>query len=311
MTPDWKAFELAVAAFCAALAPDAVVTHDAMIPDLDTGEPRQRDVWIEARVGGHFAVKILVSCKRLARKVNAQHLDAFLGELASSGAQKGVIYSLVGFTKGALAKAEKRGVSCCVLLADKPPPIPAVLTFDAYVLDESPRLVATGVDGPADWQELLNADGEVEGLTMPVYRALARLFAADGPALHEAIGAMLTPVRQVAVTLGEGGGANPIRLSVHSEWAIYRARTEAWLVNGSYSFTDQDFKGSISTPSIDTWGPEPGPGWDRIEEDEVQVNNTFRFYRMQGDIEPRLAAIAGFEEQDPKIGQSDTKSGLD
>jgi hypothetical protein len=39
---------------------------------------------------------------------------------------------------------------------------------------------------------------------------------------------------------------------------------EAWLVNGSYSFTDQDFKGSIATLAIDTWNAEPGPGWEPI-----------------------------------------------
>src|SRR4051794_21313108 len=107
MTPDWEKFELAVATFCQALALNATVTHDVMIPDVDTGLPRQRDVWIEARICDHFVVKILVSCKRYSRKVDSQMLDAFIGELLSSGAHKGVIYSLVGFTRGALAKAKK------------------------------------------------------------------------------------------------------------------------------------------------------------------------------------------------------------
>ena len=59
--------------------------NDAMIPDKDTGEPRQRDVWIETKVCDHFPLKILVSCKRYKAKLNQQHLDAFIGELRSSG----------------------------------------------------------------------------------------------------------------------------------------------------------------------------------------------------------------------------------
>jgi len=38
MTPEWLKFEEAVAAFCAALAPDAKVTHNKITADLDTGE---------------------------------------------------------------------------------------------------------------------------------------------------------------------------------------------------------------------------------------------------------------------------------
>ncbi|MFA5923837.1 MAG: hypothetical protein WC856_21515 [Methylococcaceae bacterium] len=62
--PKWKEFELAVASFLSALDPNAMVTHDAILPDEDTGEPRQRDIWIETQVCHHFNIKILVSCKR-------------------------------------------------------------------------------------------------------------------------------------------------------------------------------------------------------------------------------------------------------
>lgn len=83
MSAPWQLFERAVAALCQALAPDATVTHDAKILDVDIGSRRQRDVWIEALIGGHFPVKVLVSCKRYARKVTVQQVDAFLGELGS------------------------------------------------------------------------------------------------------------------------------------------------------------------------------------------------------------------------------------
>lgn len=293
MTPEWLKFEEAIAAFCQALAPDAKVTHNVIIPDVDTGEPRQRDVWIEASLGGHIPIRVLVSCKRLKRKLDSQHMDAVIGELASSGANKGVIYAAAGFTQPALAKAAKRGISCCILLVDRPPPIPDMLLFEAYHLHERFRLTANGLSGAPDWAAMLNGVGEYGGEAMPAYRALARIFADDLPVLQQAIKTMPAPIRQVGITLRTDDGASPVRLGVQTEWAVHRARMEAWLVNGSYSFTDSDFKGSIATPSIDTWNAEPGPGWEPIKADAVVGDSMFRFYKLLSDIGPALAAMAG------------------
>ena len=292
MSAPWQDFGRAVAALCQALAPDAKVTHDAKTVDVDIGSRRQRDVWIEAPMGGHFRVKILVSCKRYARKVTVQQVDAFLGELGSSGANLGVIYSAAGFTRNALAKAKARGISACVLLANQPPPIPAVLLFDAYFLDERIQLVATGLTGAVDWKALLNADTVIDGETLPVHRALAAGFASDLSKLQEAVGDKAMPVRVKMVTVAEADGIEPVRVGVQSQWAIFRVRTEAWLVNGSYNFTAEDFKGSIATPSIDTWSSDPGLGWEPIGEDEIGMGSTIKFYRFLQDSGPAFAALA-------------------
>ena len=53
-SPDWELFELAVAQFIAAINQGAKVTHDVRLPDVHTGHPRQRDVWVEWSFGGHF-----------------------------------------------------------------------------------------------------------------------------------------------------------------------------------------------------------------------------------------------------------------
>jgi Restriction endonuclease len=95
--PIWRQFEKAVAAFLAALEPNARVKHDVSIPDVDTGVPRQRDVWIEVKVLGHFPITIYVSCKDVNRPLSQQSLDAIIGELRSSGANLGVVYSTGGF----------------------------------------------------------------------------------------------------------------------------------------------------------------------------------------------------------------------
>jgi hypothetical protein len=300
VTAIWFQFEQAVAAFCAALAPDAVVTHNVMIPDVDTGSPRQRDVWIEARIGGFFPVKVLVSCKRYARKIDTQHLDAFIGELASSGAHKGVIYSLVGFTRPALEKAKKKGISCCILLADQPPPIPDVLVFDAYFLDERIRIEAQGTSGSIDWPGLLNAHGIFEMEEMPAYRALARTFAKALPDGHRVVLGQKLHERRVCLPITATDREGSVTLCVQGVWAIYRARTEAWLVNGSYSVTDEQFAGRFSTPTIDTWGVEPGPGWTPITDDEIVAGNTIAFVRVKSDVEPLLQRLAAGETPELK-----------
>jgi Restriction endonuclease len=130
--PAWQRFEVAVASFCAALDPSAKVSHNVKTPDRDTGTPRQRDVWIEARLCDHFPVKALVSCKRYKRKLNQQDMDTFLGELRSSQAQVGVLYSYSGFSKNAVSKGRAAGVSCCRLYADQPPDLPELISFASY-----------------------------------------------------------------------------------------------------------------------------------------------------------------------------------
>jgi hypothetical protein len=94
--PPWKLFERAVAQFVAALDPSAIVRHDVRLPDIDTGEPRQRDVWVEAKVCNHYPLKLLISCKHTASPIDSQDMDAFIGERRSAGADKGVMYSLSG-----------------------------------------------------------------------------------------------------------------------------------------------------------------------------------------------------------------------
>lgn len=66
----WEKFEIAVAKFIDALDEKSIVKHDVDIPDQDTGEDRQRDVWIEAKIANHFSVSVLVSCKRWKKKLN-------------------------------------------------------------------------------------------------------------------------------------------------------------------------------------------------------------------------------------------------
>src|SRR5260221_6570923 len=132
--PAWKQFELAVAQFLQALDPAAKVRHDVTIPDFDTGEPRQRDVWIEVNVCQHIPITILVSCKRYRTKLNEKHIDDFIGEIRSASANKGVLYSFTGFTNQAIAKATRTKISCCRLYDNQPADLPSLLLFPSLFI---------------------------------------------------------------------------------------------------------------------------------------------------------------------------------
>ena len=58
-------------------------------------------------------------------------------------------------------------------------------------------------------------------------------------------------------------------MSLDGRFRIFRASFDSWLVSGSYSFANEDFKGSVSTPFIDRFSDHPGPGWQEISRDEV------------------------------------------
>lgn len=147
---EWERFETTVAEFIAALDPTAVVKYNIRLPDKHTGHPRQRDVWVEAKVCQIFPVKILISCKRWAKKLNEQDIDAFLGELHSSGEHKGVLYSFSGFTEPALEKALALGICCCKLYKHQPPDLPESLLFRMYCCTQQFRLALSEVPS-AGW----------------------------------------------------------------------------------------------------------------------------------------------------------------
>ncbi|MCF8504179.1 MAG: restriction endonuclease [Caulobacter sp.] len=287
--PSWRAFEAAVAQFLAALEPGASVLHDVRTPDLDTGLPRQRDVWIEtALFGGLFRLKILVSCKRKTRRLSQQDIDAFAGELRSSDAHKGVLYAHGGFSKSALAKAARLGVSCCRLFEDSPAELPQHLVFEAYAFRERSRIEAFGVDD----------DGVVALLNEPLLddpgqRTVLRALVDDYEAKRQEAMASVSTANIPGWTgelrhLREDGEA--VMLTLIAGWSVYRARREAWLVNGSYSFTEGVFAGAMSTPWMDQQEAHPGPSWEAIEVENIGLGPQIRMFSHGGDLVGQIEA---------------------
>ena len=103
--PKWLIYQKAVADLEARYE-DCTVHHDHTVRGRRSGTDRQVDVWLEVQVGANHVVTIAVECKNLAEPVQIKDVDAFYGFLDDVGANKGVMFSSSGFTKGALARAE-------------------------------------------------------------------------------------------------------------------------------------------------------------------------------------------------------------
>lgn len=288
----WREFEEAVAAFIQGLLPSTQVDHDVQIHDLDTGRPRQRDVWFELKVGGHFLVKFLVSCKRHTRKMNISHVDAFWGELRSSGAQKGVIYSYSGFTGQALEKAEKLGISCCCLYTGRPADMPELLLFQSYCCTPT---IAIGLKRMAGCPDGELTYGELFGMTLPSEERQVTVLDAVVTCYKEAESRAVAEFRAAprkfafpedwvsAFGLGDAAAEDPmLKIVVRGHWKIHRAKLKGHLINGSYEFVCGDFKGSQCTPLVDMRGPVPGPGWELLPERPATLEQNRIVLVLQG-----------------------------
>lgn len=266
---EWREFEQAVASFLRALSPTAKVVHDIRLPDKDTGHLRQRDVWIEDKLLGHFPIKMLVSCKRYSKKIDEQDMDAFVGEILSAGANKGVIYSYSGFTTPAIEKAQQRGICCCTLYSQRPPDIPEVLSFNSYCCVSKQGIRVLKIESV-----------ELEGQT---YDALFALDMGDNKKLIDSIQEVLHKQEQESVDSARPGHDFPdewclkmtitvagtvpgrVELELRGGWNYYRGKLEAHLIDGSYSFTSKEFIGTKAIPNIEMWGHPPGEGWEPLE----------------------------------------------
>jgi hypothetical protein len=270
----WREFEEAVARFAAAMDPHASVTHDIRLPDRETLRPRQRDVWIEASICNHFPVRVLVSCKRYKRKLHQTDIDHFHGELLSSSAHKGVLYSYSGFASSALEKANRLCICCCRLFHNEPADMPLALGITRQYcclprlqLSLSPAWHPSwGID---TWGDLLMLH---DGNGGSVVDAITSAYDAEEEKAAERAGDDFPHDFAAAVELQVGERLPPLRLTALGRWRVYASRFEVVLLDGSYSYTANDFKGTVTGPSIDRCSTHPGPGWELLEQRPAKLD---------------------------------------
>ncbi len=297
-TPEWKQFEIAVANFLQSLDKNAKITHDINIPDKDTGEPRQRDVWIEATLCKMFPIKIYVSCKFINKKIDTQDMDAVIGELRSSGANKGAIYSKSGFTKGAIKKAKATDISCCKLYDNQPPDLPEMLIFKSYLANTSIIF------------DVLNIENDN---SIKIYNDLFVLRDKDtNKLLIDKIQETYFELEKMAIKKKNKKEELPqdwqslfdiitvdnkkIKIRIAVKWKFFEAISKAHFISGSYSFSNGFFAGTQTTPVIDLKSFHPGKGWQALKERPRITGNHICMFLTKGDCKQALINNLGNKE---------------
>lgn len=277
-----RAFEEAVYSFARTLNPLSEVFFDHKARDRDTGTLRQCDVWINTMIGGHWPVKILVSCKddqRSHRKLTLPDIETFAGEVRSTGANIGVIYSNVGFTRTALKKANAIGITCCRLYQNEPPDIPHSIRFEYFAchacfqLSLVPEInTLTG----ATWNDVLDIRIGAEDTSETILDLLCADFVEKERNSLEALKSQTAKRTdffpqgwESAWELSLCGFQEKLRLQMLVRWRKYGARIEAILLNGSYCFSSGSFRGEEIGPVVDMKSGHPGDGWVEILADDL------------------------------------------
>jgi len=291
-------FERDVCTFVKALDPSAEIFFNHKVLDRDTRTLRQVDAWIDARYGGHIPISILVSCKNHKRKLDITHIDNFVAEVRATRASTGVIYSSSGFTKSAIEKATSYGLSCCRLFRNKAGELPKSLVFWQYVCyprvrvaipnTEVTKLIESNIQ---NWSSLLTIrTTESNSLVDEIVRELSKgeqwciqqSKKDEGGVVPQDWGAEYT-----VSTIDDP--SFEFKLVLIGRWEIYRAKLEYYMIDGSYCYSNKSFVGSIATPTLDTQGSHPGPGWEPIGRDKIfssPIQGAFIF--GYGDIKRQL-----------------------
>lgn len=273
-----KGFEVAVHHFVQSLDPSAEVLFDHKVEDRDSKTMRQCDVWINTKIGGHWPISILVSCKDHKRKLHVGDIGSFADEIRSTGASTGVIYSRHGYTQPALQKAKANGIACCRLFANDKADIPDAIMFEQYTCNPFFRFVIHNNPDPSRfraWNDIFNAEVENCGKIQQIVEILEEAYLeGQVKSIEEGNKKNRFPLdwtNELVMTGDEIGGQ--LRITMIAGWNRYMARVEGLLLNGSYSISNSTFQGSISGPAIDTWSPDPGQGWVRVEGKDVLPSN--------------------------------------
>lgn len=299
-------FERAVHAFVNKLDPNAEVLFDHLVPDSYTGDLRQCDVWVNAKFGGVYPVKIYISCKNHKRKLDIGDIDTFDGEIKARRPDTGVIYSKSGFTESAIRKGKAMGISCCRLYENEPADIPEMIFFNNYACYPSLSIELLEDGTPKEWkywddvfyQKVDNLEiikiiekGYFDGEQLSVDTAKK-----DGkPPLDW----------ENTISIRDDKDKFFLKIRVLGWWRFYKGRAEATYYNGSYNYFDNQFHGSFTGPVIDTQGSEPGHDWEKINRQEFdQSASRFITIMHSGKVKDQIIQVFGknlLNEKIPKV----------
>lgn len=185
-------------------------------------------------------------------------MDAVIGELASSGAHKGVIFSKSGFGEEAKKKAKVHDIDCCVLLGnDSSVELPKELNFNFY----TKRGRVTFNFGMSDRRRQMAFIGsKALGQKSRVVAALAK---EHNRLVRQSCANNFMETKSVVV-IKSSVCNQPVDVKLHHAWEYYVAKLNNKLFEGSYNFNQQRFRGTVTSPVIDATGPDLGDQWTKL-----------------------------------------------
>jgi len=265
-------FERAVHAFASNLDPNAEVLFNHNVKDVDTGELRQCDVWINGLFGGHLPFSFLVSCKDHKSKLHVGDIDTFIGEVHATNADMGVICSKGGFNDHAIRKARINRISCCRLFSNESFEITpsAFLSIFHCVSVVAVRLIHIPRELKLrTWNDLFDSRVEYEEGTRTIGEFIAKAF-------HQAEKHSLSsnptgfpPVVTIDAETSREHDRMVYRFQVTCGWSKFRAKDKAILASGSYNIRNNLFAGHLVGPPINVQSGELGPGWEEIADADL------------------------------------------
>lgn len=307
---QWRKFEEAVLRFAKTLDPSSEVLFDHRVPDRHTGTPRQCDVWINAKYGGHWPFSIYVSCKdrrKSQRKLGEPDIDNFHAEVLARQATMGVIYTSTGFAEPAVRKAKKLSISCCRLYQREPADIPEAVWIAQYVC--RPGIVVRVTQKPSKWplrrwRDVFDLPAEDNEPGRSVMDVMREDFLKTQQQVFDAVKTRGAPpdAWKSEYVVAANGWEGALTFVVCGHWKIYRAQLEGILLDGSYNFgSDYGFKGSVEGPYIDLQSAHPGEHWTETTADEMAAQpNRLALVLYCEDFEDSLrAGLGDLDVSDP------------
>jgi hypothetical protein len=157
--PQWRLFEEEVARVHKELDAKASIRHNVHLIGRKSGTPRQVDVLIEGEIAGQ-TLRIVAECKRYARKLGIGGVDEFAGKLQDLNVERGLLFTVKGFTAPALKRAEGADVPLIQLRQlDELPSHPIDLgSLLALKFGDCPN--ENCYTGDVSWRELTSAEEE-------------------------------------------------------------------------------------------------------------------------------------------------------
>jgi restriction endonuclease len=109
MIPDWKHYEKQILELIKEEFPKAEISFDKRLLGIESKTLRQIDILISFTKSKKKILGI-AECKNFTRKVSIGVIDSLLGKMIDLHADFGIIYSALGFTKGAEQFAKRTNI---------------------------------------------------------------------------------------------------------------------------------------------------------------------------------------------------------